>query len=109
MSEQGGDGVGVVVERAAIRVIRNPSARYFKTDEKPWLVTCDHCGGGRNSAGMFDLLFDGTGSVKGWAPTWSRAQEYAVAHAAEHEAARCPTCHHTPALAPAPTSPGASA
>ena len=54
----------------------------------PWQVTCDYCAGD-GFLGIFPAL-------KGGARRWRAAMDYAVAHAREHEARRCPTCHHVP-------------
>lgn len=74
--------------RLRVRVERN---RYGSDrDEHPWLVRCDYCAGG-DWFGLFTQA-----AIKGGARTWRVAMDYAVAHAREHEARRCPTCHHVP-------------
>lgn len=50
---------------------------------RPWEVWC-HCGD------AFGLL--------AWSNDWRTAQEFAVKHAAEHEAQRCKTCGMLPDL-----------
>lgn len=74
------------------RVMRNP-----RPDAGfPWLFVCATCKGGESGLlWVFPSSLGGAGTWK--APDWQTAQNFAIAHAAEHEATRCPTCHQFPA------------
>jgi hypothetical protein len=81
------------MSEAKVHVRRN---LYGKPDQ-PWLVTCELCAGDDGGGfGSFLSAFMGAG-VKGWAPTWQVAQDYAHRHAVRHEETRCPLCLHVPA------------
>lgn len=84
-----------------VRVYRN-ILRTAQPD-KPWMVGCDYCAGEGSPFGAYYGL-----GVKGWAPNWRTAIDYALRHACEHETTRCPTCLHVPAI-PTPSEQGANA
>lgn len=78
----------------AVRVFRDPYAK----PERRWLVTCALCASS-DAVGLFGLMLalPGGKGVKGYAPDWRTAQDYATKHALRHEVSRCPTCLHAPA------------
>lgn len=73
---------------AWVRVQRHP----LSGQPLPWLVYCAVCSGARN---IFETL---AGPPLGGAPDWRTAQDFADRHVREHEATRCHTCLHVPAV-----------